>query len=85
MLRPDTIREYADAIRVFRSREARREVAPAEARMRIPLALKSMRREHGPTGTRRLSRAFRATHCAKLARIGYDRGSRRGVVEWAAA
>eukprot|EP00965_Chrysotila_dentata_P115000 3801440-Pleurochrysis_carterae.AAC.1 len=38
MLRPDTIRDYANAIRIFRSREARREVVSIEAGMLVPLA-----------------------------------------------
>eukprot|EP00965_Chrysotila_dentata_P035969 1197073-Pleurochrysis_carterae.AAC.1 len=44
-----------------------------------------MRLEDGPAGTRRLSRAFRASHFLQLASAGYDRRSPRGVVEWAAA
>eukprot|EP00965_Chrysotila_dentata_P106202 3507283-Pleurochrysis_carterae.AAC.1 len=84
-IRAGTVQDYAAAIRIFRSREARQEVVPAGAAMLLPMALKRMREEDGPTGKRRLSRAFRASHFAKLAAAGYDRSSRRGVVEWAAA
>eukprot|EP00965_Chrysotila_dentata_P177455 5861211-Pleurochrysis_carterae.AAC.1 len=85
MLRPDTISDYVSAIRIFRAWEARMEVVPKSAGMLLPLGMKHMRKEHGPPGERKLSRAFRAAHFATLARRGYDRGSRRGVVEWAAA
>eukprot|EP00965_Chrysotila_dentata_P209162 6185134-Pleurochrysis_carterae.AAC.1 len=49
----------------------------------LPLAFKCMRQEDGPAGERRL-RGLRAAHFAQLAAAGYDRTSRRGVVEWAA-
>eukprot|EP00965_Chrysotila_dentata_P058832 1952064-Pleurochrysis_carterae.AAC.1 len=55
-LKSDTIRTYADAIRIYRSREAGQEVVPWGAAALMPLALKRMRLEDGPAGERRLSR-----------------------------
>eukprot|EP00965_Chrysotila_dentata_P157442 5201079-Pleurochrysis_carterae.AAC.1 len=65
-IRASTIQEYASAIRIYRSREARQEVVPELAATWMPLALKHMRMEDGPPSTRKLSRAFRAAHFAKL-------------------
>eukprot|EP00965_Chrysotila_dentata_P072757 2404941-Pleurochrysis_carterae.AAC.1 len=60
-------------------------VVEAGAAALLPLAMKRMRGEDSPPGSRRLSRGFRAAQFAKLAAAGFDRQSPRGVVEWAAA
>eukprot|EP00965_Chrysotila_dentata_P162566 5367891-Pleurochrysis_carterae.AAC.1 len=75
-LRSDTVGGYVAAIRIYRSRKARREVVPGAAAARLPIALKGMRREDGPAGARRLSRAFRAVHFSRLAATGLTAAQR---------
>eukprot|EP00965_Chrysotila_dentata_P089088 2941658-Pleurochrysis_carterae.AAC.1 len=85
-LKAATIGAYESAMRTFRSRGAGRMVVEAGAAALMPLAMKQMRGEDGPPGSRKLSRAVvRAAHFAQLATNGFDRSLARGVVEWAAA
>eukprot|EP00965_Chrysotila_dentata_P013819 458698-Pleurochrysis_carterae.AAC.1 len=77
-LKATTIGAYESAIRTFRSREAGRVVVEAGAAALMPLAMKQMRGEDGPPGSRKLSQAFRAAHFAQLAAAGFDRSSPRG-------
>eukprot|EP00965_Chrysotila_dentata_P149543 4938221-Pleurochrysis_carterae.AAC.1 len=60
-------------------------VVEAGAAALMPLAMKRMRGEDSPPGSRNLIRVFRAAQFAQLAAAGFDRRSPRSVVEWAAA
>eukprot|EP00965_Chrysotila_dentata_P155308 5130840-Pleurochrysis_carterae.AAC.1 len=66
-LKAATIGAYESAIRTFPSREAGQVVVSAGAAALLPLAMKQMRGEDGPPGSRKLSRALRAAHFALLA------------------
>eukprot|EP00965_Chrysotila_dentata_P050284 1666065-Pleurochrysis_carterae.AAC.1 len=84
-LRADTIATYVAAVRLLRSREARRDVAPGAPEGILALAYKRMRMEDPPVGTRKLSRAFRAAHFRALAStVGWS-GTAQRRLEWAAA
>ena len=82
----DAISGYVSAIRLFRSREARYPIAPPELNLNLPLALKTMRREDGPPGSRARSLGVRAETLARAAAACADlRRSTQGCVDWAAA
>eukprot|EP00965_Chrysotila_dentata_P157903 5217386-Pleurochrysis_carterae.AAC.1 len=53
-LRADTIGAYVGAVRLLRSREAQRDIAPEQPRGSLALALKRMRQEDPPAGSRKL-------------------------------
>eukprot|EP00965_Chrysotila_dentata_P031388 1046377-Pleurochrysis_carterae.AAC.1 len=63
---------------MLRSREARREIAPEQpgGGGTLAMALKRMRQEDPPPGTRKLSRAFRAQHFRAIAEAGGWNGTR---------
>ena len=81
----NSISGYVSAIRLLRSREARYPVAPPEIDLNLPLALKAMRIEDGPSGARARSLGVRAETLSNAASAGADRGSAQGAVDWAAA
>eukprot|EP00965_Chrysotila_dentata_P039729 1320247-Pleurochrysis_carterae.AAC.1 len=78
--RTDT-RRHHPGVRGGYPQKARHENVPKAAASWLPLALKSIHKADGPAGRRRLSRAFRAANFAKLAALGYNRSSARGLVE----
>lgn len=73
------------AVRIFRSREARYDIAPESVNLNFPLALKDMRRDEEPSGSRARSIGIRAQHLESAAAAGFDRLSDSGAVNWAAA
>jgi hypothetical protein len=80
----DAVSSYVSVVHLIRSREARYEIAPKEVNLNMPLAFRSMRREDGPPGERKLGRALRAEHLADAAPF-FDRRSEQGAIDWAAA
>ena len=79
------IGDYISALRAFRSREAGYNLLVSGGNLRLPLQLRSMRREDGPAGARELSRALTARLLRKLCRLpGFDRTTRRAILRWAA-
>jgi hypothetical protein len=78
------IGDYISALRAFRSREAGYNLLVSGGNLRLPLQMRSMRREDGPAGARELSRALTARLLRKLCRLpGFDRTTRRAVLRWA--
>ena len=73
------------ALRIFRSREARYDIAPESVNLNFPNALKAMRRDDGPSGSRARNVGIRAQHLETAANAGYDRLSEMGAVTWASA
>lgn len=84
-LKSGTVEGYVSAIRVYRERTAEQPLAPNAGGGRLSLMYKRMRFEDGPKGDRKLSRGIRAYMLVRLAAMGYDRSSARGVTRWAAA
>ena len=77
------IASYQSVILIFRSKEARYDIAPADTNIVMPGALKAMRGQDPPTGERRRSVGLRAMDLRKAAEAGFDRTSVGGAVEWA--
>ena len=73
------------AIKTLRNFEAHYNVVLDTTNTVRPRASKTARRQQGPPGERQLERGIRASHLRKLAAMGYDRSSSRGLLEWAAA
>ena len=84
-LKADTISSIVASVRLFAERMQRCELFGPHAGALLPLMNKRMRQEDGPRGERKLSRGLRAHMLRELARLGYDRSTRRGMLDWAAA
>eukprot|EP00965_Chrysotila_dentata_P042744 1419109-Pleurochrysis_carterae.AAC.1 len=84
-IRADTIGGYVSAIKLLRSREAGRDVAPEVPGGPLAMTLKRMRQLDPPAGARKLSRAFRAAHFRAAAAAGARGDTEQSRVDWAAA
>ena len=84
-LSASSVNDYAGAIRILRSREARYDVAPVDTNMMGRLITKQMLREDGPSGSRTRNTGIRAEHLRLAAAGGFDRTSMLGLVRWAIA
>jgi hypothetical protein len=84
-LQSDTVATYVGAIKKLRSHEAHYAVVDASVNMLAPSAFKRMRQIDGPPGQRKLALGLRARHLRAIAQAGFNRSSKRGAVEWAAA
>ena len=84
-LRSDTIQTYVATIKLLRGSEARYHITCPQVNVVAPAAHKRMRQQDGAPGDRTLCRGMRSHMLRELARCGWDRLSRRGAVEWAAA
>ena len=84
-LRAQHIGSMASTIRILVEREHRGLITCKEDNVVGPQLLRQMRKEDGPSGQRRLSRAIRALHLRAAADKGFDRTSRRGAMKWAVA
>lgn len=76
---------YVSAIRLFRSREARYEIAEPDDSMVGPLLRKMMRKEDGPAGSRAKNTGLRAQNMRDAARNKFPRDGVTNAVRWAAA
>ena len=81
----DTVDSYVSAIKTLRGVETHYAVVIPSTDLLRPRASKQARRIQGPPGERQLKRGIRASHLRRLAAMGYDRSSSRGMLEWAAA
>ena len=84
-LRSDTIQTYVATIKLLRGSEAHYHITCPQVNVVAPAAHKRMRQQDGAPGDRTLCRGMRSHMLRELARRGWDRSSRRGAVEWAAA
>ena len=84
-LRADTIATYVSTIKTLRSFEARHRITDPRANTVGPAAAKRMRQVDGPPGQRQLRLGLRARHLRAIAAAGFNRSSRRGAQQWAAA
>ena len=84
-LAASSVNNYASAIRILRSREARYDVSPVESNQWSGLMTKQMLRDDGPSGSRARSTGVRAQHLRAAAAAGFDRTSLMGIVRWAIA
>eukprot|EP00965_Chrysotila_dentata_P088644 2927482-Pleurochrysis_carterae.AAC.1 len=87
VLRAGTVAGYGSAVRMLRSRETKCEIAPEPpgGRSTLAVALKRMRLEDPLTGSRKLSRGFRAQLYRAVVAAGGWNGPRRAHMEWVAA
>ena len=85
-IRADTIQDMVGAIGRIMARLHHMELTSSRVNTTLPLAFKRMRMEDGLAGaSRKLERGIRARMLKELAETGFDRASRQGVVNWAAA
>ena len=97
-LSADTVSAYVSTVKLAAARAQRRPLVSKEDCVRLPMQMKSMRREQPPIdspgagsqgqagGGRALCRALRARHLRKIAESpGFDRTSRKGVQDWGVA
>ena len=80
----DTAAASVSAIHSLRSREARYDIAPDVHNIVLPLAIKNSNYVQGPKGERKRSLGLRTQDLSRAARMGIDRASAQGVVDWAA-
>ena len=84
-----TISAYVSTLRIAASRACGRPIIDETLNMRLPILLRQYRKEQPPEGghggERRLSRGIRARHLQKAAINGFNRHTRQGVMQWAAA
>ena len=83
VVQASAIASYQSVILIFRSKEARYDIAPADTNIVMPGALKAMRAQDPPTGERARNVGLRAMDLRKAAEAGLDRVSAGGAVEWA--
>jgi hypothetical protein len=83
-LKSDTVDTYVSAIKTFVSFETHYEITATQVNVVMPRAAKRSRQTQGPPGTRKLSRGMRAHMLVKLVALGYNRGSARMLMRWAA-
>ena len=84
-LNSDTVDTYVSTIKIIRGIEAHYRITLDATNVIMPGASKRTRQVQGPPGARALKRGIRASHLRRLAAMGYDRSSARGLLEWAAA
>ena len=85
-IKSDTISAYVGQIKKLRTHEAHHAIVDTSVNVVGPAAHKRMRQLDGPPGHRQLRLGLRARHLRKIAALGaFDRCSRRGSLEWAAA
>ena len=84
-LSSDTVDGYISTVKTVANWEAHCQLTLAAVNTVLPGASKAARRDQGPPGSRALKRGLRAQHFRRLIKMGYDRSSARGMVEWAAA
>ena len=84
-LASDTIDGYISTIKTMRSAEAHYKITLDAVNTVMPAASKRARQLQGAPGERTLKRGIRAAQLKRLAIMGYDRSSAKGMVEWAAA
>lgn len=79
------IGSMVSAVRMLRERNARRLITDKANNLVAPQLFRQWRKEDGPTGERKLSRALRAMHLRAAALAGADRSSEHGQCQWAVA
>ena len=85
VLSSDAISAYIGVLRLLCGKQAGYAVTGKVVNVTAPAALKRMRQVDGPPGERTLQRGMRAQMMRRLAELGFDRSSPRGIVRWAAA
>ena len=84
-IQSDTVDGYISTVKTVANFEAHCQLTLSSVDIVNPRAAKAARRSQGPPGERTLKRGIRAQQLRKLAEMGYDRSSARGLIEWAAA
>ena len=84
-LASDTVDTYVSTVKTLASFEAHCQLVLPETNTILPAASKRDRQQSAPPGERAICRGIRASHLRRLAAMGYDRSSARGMLEWAAA
>ena len=84
-VKSDTVATYVAQIKKLRTHEAHHVITDPSVNVIAASAHKRMRQLDGPAGERRLSLGLRARHLRMAAELGFDRTSKRGVIEWGAA
>ena len=84
-VKSDTVATYVGQIKKLRTHEAHYAITDPSVNVIASSAHKRMRQLDGPAGERRLSLGLRARHLRMAAELGFDRTSKRGVIEWGAA
>ena len=84
-LRAPHIGSMVSTIRLLVEREQRGLITCKEDNVVGPQLLRQMRKEDGPPGQRKLSRAIRALHLRAVAEKGYPRYRGWGAMKWAVA
>ena len=84
-VKSDTVATYVAVIKKLRTHEVHHAITDPSVNVVAPSAHKRMRQLDGPAGERRLSLGLRARHLRAAAELGFDRTSKRGVMEWGAA
>ena len=84
-VKSDTVATYVGQIKKLLTHEAHHAITDVSVNVIAPSAHKRMRQLDGPAGERRLSLGLRARHLRQAAENGFDRTSKRGVIEWGAA
>jgi hypothetical protein len=81
----DHIQATVATVRLLRSAEAHYGIIAESADTALSALYKDMRKDEGPKGERKESRAFRASHFRVLMSSGHDRTTPRGKREWCIA